>query len=73
MYIAYTCDLYDLPHLILQKLRLFDPDDGCLLPVETTLEALMGDSGVVISGGTLILEYVADDVTQLPDLDSYQL
>jgi len=56
-----------------KKLRLFEPDTGDMYVVEETLESLLGDAGGVYSGGTLIMEYVDNDTSQIHGLDKYSL
>ena len=60
--------------VLLQKLRLFDPDTGDMYPTEASLESLLGDSeGLICNGATVIIEYVANDAVseQLTDLQRY--
>ncbi len=58
---------------MLQKLRLFDAESGDMFPVERTLESLLGDGeGQICSGSDVIVEYVASDSHQLPDVQGYK-
>ena len=56
-----------------QKLRLFSSQSGGVFQVEATLDELTQDSDVpLISGSTVILEYVHDNCDKLDDLTEYQ-
>ena len=60
--------------VLLQKLRLFDPDTGDMYPTEASLESLLGDSeGLICNGATVIIEYIRNDAVseQLTDLQRY--
>ena len=58
-----------------KKLKLFDFDDGCVLPTDVALENLIQGEGSKLNNGcAVILEYVADGTTTLDDqLQSYQI
>ena len=58
-----------------KKLKLFNFDDGCVLPTDVALENLIqGEQSKLNNGCTVILEYVADGTATLGDkLQSYQI
>ncbi|XP_033626264.1 AN1-type zinc finger protein 1-like [Asterias rubens] len=54
-----------------KKLRLFHPETGEVLAMETTLNTLLEGENPLYNGGAIILEYVPDSCTVLENIDDY--